>query len=89
MSVTFELPHEVGEWLGYSHSDWPPTDRYILSSAGIFAPNNIRLANWYFLTDDALSIVGDEYGLACHAWNHWYITIKDHSRAALFKMRFM
>lgn len=77
-------------WLGYSHTESPPTDRPVIDGKLILKPIGVTLANWYFVNDDALKIIGDsKYRLVPLYYQKWQLVIADHSRAALFKLRFM
>jgi len=90
------LPHRIDTinkdgWLWYSHDHFnPPTDRLCVSSAQIMKPKSIGLAPWYFLSDDALLVIGSStYQLWCNVYDHWHLSISDRGRAALFKLKFL
>lgn len=90
------LPHRIDTinkdgWLWYSHDRFnPPSDRQYVSGDPILKPKRIGLAAWYFLSDDALAILGSStYSLHCNVYDHWHLTIDDRGRAALFKLRFL
>lgn len=95
MGTTFTLPHVIDAehfagWLWYSHANFPPADRQVIHGNGIVRPAGIRLANWYFLSDNALEILGgSEYNLASSQYDEWRLWIKEDDKAALFKLRFM
>ena len=94
MAQVFFLPHEPltpNGWLRYSHASQPPTDRQVVHGNAIVRPAGIgSVANWYFLSDEALEILGGaNYHLVCGHWGEWVLRIEENDRAALFKLRFM
>ena len=96
MSVVFSLKHIVDTthhagWLWYSHDALnPPTDRQVVNGKNIIVGPGRRLAPWYFLSDDALTVLnGSQYYLSCSFFDAWHLRIYDPGRAALFKLRFM
>lgn len=96
MSIVFDLDHVIDTthhagWLWYSHDGLnPPTDRQIVSGFGIVKPAGIRLAHWYFLSNQALQVLnGTNYFLMSSHYPEWRLRIDDPGRAALFKLRFM
>lgn len=95
MGTTFTLPHEIDTvhfagWLWYSHATQAPTDRPAIHGNGIVRPAGLRLANWYFLSDNALEVLGgSDYSLSCAQYDQWHLWIKEDDKAALFKLRFM
>jgi hypothetical protein len=94
MARTFNLPHSASNldgWLGYSHASMPPSDRQVVHGNGIIRPAGIaKLAEWYFLTDHALEILGgSNYDLISVYYDLWCLRIEEDDKAALFKLRFM
>lgn len=92
MNTVFKLPHDIpgSEWLSYSHDLLPPTDRQYVDGDTIMTPKTVRLANWYFLSDTALSVMSDSaYFLTCAVYDKWILSIYEPRIAVLFKLRFL